>query len=145
MRLPIILIGLSLFLFLFSCTLFNSDEALVKYTDRYINNSNQEIKLVFKSSVEGESNFIIPPDSFIDRIKITWNDDNTIQRFIDELYGTDSEALIIELIVENQLIKSWNGPPNSMGNNNSPFNYDSWVVNENENSVQFTINNSDIE
>ncbi len=145
MRLPTILIGLSLFLLQFSCTLFNSDEALVKYADRYINNSNQEIELVFKSSVEGESNFIIPPNGFIDRVKITWNDDNTIQRFIDELYGTDSDALIIELIVENELIKSWNGPPISKGDNNSPFNYNSWAINENDNSVQFTINNSDIE
>ena len=143
-RLPTILIGLSLFLLQFSCTLFNSDEALVKYTDRYINNSNQEIELVFKSSVEGESNLIIPPSGFIDRVKITWNDDNTIQRFIDELYGTDSDALIIELIVENELIKSWNGPPISMGDNNNPFNYNSWAINENEKSVQFTINNSDI-
>ncbi len=143
-----ILIGLSIIMIQFSCILSNFDPTSTKYTDRYFNDSNKEITLVFTDSISGERDFKINAGEYIDRVDLAWDftdvDTNTIEDYINELYGTKSNQPIIQLIVDNKIIKSWNGPPNFMGGNNNPFNYNSWTINNEKMFVQFKITENDL-
>ena len=174
MRLPIILIGLSLI----SC-----DPKESFYIDIYdvffINETNEELKLVFHSVSQNinssDGNTIKTVDTLILTPKgrssykyfsspyHEFEKNNTliiIKNTVNELlYLINDEATSkFEVFIGNQFIVDWNPPAGSYGNEiNSPYNYDSWKVIKYKDvlnpkhgefvygEIIFTITNKDIE
>lgn len=147
-RLLITLIGLSILHLFQACILFEGwTEPDVKYAERYINKTKESITLNFKYSDITES-FNIASQEFIDRSKPVWSDlddDFSFKRFLDDHLGNQEQYLIVELIVDGLVIKTWNGPPSDKESKNCPFNYNAWVINDSDNSFEFTITDQDLE
>ena len=154
-RLPIILIGLSLLLFS-GCRLTDIDPPEKHYLERYLNSSIKEITIVLKNSNTSSivKSFTISKgneeNGLYSGIAFTGGD-KPIENYVDNLsYASINK---IELYVGNSLVKEWNGPSGNFGNSiNSPFNYDSWSFKPIESTgnnvvgkIIFTITNEDIE
>ena len=155
MRLPIILIGLSLLL-LNGCILTEIDPPNKNYLEIYKNLSSEEVTIVMKNTntsgivktfsiSQGREEGGLYSENYFN------GGDSPIQEYLRNLEIGNIER--IELYVDNILVKEWTGPPNHYGSDtNSPFNYDSWVFEPIEpygnnivGKIIFTITDEDIE
>lgn len=153
MHLPIILIGLSLFMFS-GCGLTDIDPPEKRSVVKFLNSSNQNVTFkLINHPLSGNDNDII-----INVVSMSEEGNNEYvyeEKAIDEYFSiisSDSD-IRIELYLENNIVKVWTPPSGSFGNDiNSPFNYDSWKFesikptgNNVVGKIVFTITNADIE
>ena len=153
-RLPIILIGLSLLLFS-GCILTEIDPPEKWAVVKFLNSSGEDviIKMINHPISNNGSDIIINIDSMNEEGSndYVFGEKNAIDSYFSIL-GNDDKTRI-ELYVGNSLVKEWNGPSGNFGNSiNSPFNYDSWSFKPIESTgnnvvgkIIFTITNEDIE
>ncbi|PCI31155.1 MAG: hypothetical protein COB60_12580 [Flavobacteriaceae bacterium] len=153
MRLPIILIGLSLFL-LTGCILFNIDPPQKWCTVKFLNTSKHDIivKMINHPLSGDDTAILIPIESSREEgTKEFVYENNAIEEYFSII--ADNSDVKIEIYLGNIIVKQWNGSSGSFGDSiNSPFNYDSWVFESikptGENivgEIVFTITDEDIE
>lgn len=153
-RLPIILIGLSIFLFS-SCILTEIDPPEKYYIERYLNSSNKEVTIVMKNTTTSEiveiSTISQGQESSL-HIDSDFNGGDTpIKGYVDDLLRGNINK--IEIYVADVLVKEWGTPVGNFGSEiNNPFNYDSWDFESIEptgnnvvGKIIFTITNDDLE
>ena len=170
MRLPIILIGLSLF----SC---DPEETFQNhlYQRFFINNYDKEIKIVYHSfgsskTDEGDTivtdTLIIPAytkkaEYFEEGYSSEGIKEDNFKRIIEQnisVYNTINNVPKFELYVGVEFIKEWKGMADYLGSEiNSPYNYNSWEIIKYDNllkpshgmfvygEILFTISKEDIE
>ena len=151
MRLPIILIGLSIFI-LKGCILTEIDPPPKKYFDIYRNKSDSNITVYIKNISNEEITSVtlgVDEEGGLKNQDVAFSGgDEPVEEYISDLLR--AEFKIIELFVHNELVKRWS-PDDATGNN--PFNNSSWevvfpIIQEDgleRGKIIFTITNADIE
>jgi len=153
MPLPIILIGLSLFLFT-GCILFNIDPPMKWCTVNFLNASKHNIivKMINHPLSGDDTDILIPIESSSEEgTKEFVYENNPIEEYFSII--ADNSDVKIEIYLGNIIIKQWNGSSGSFGDSiNSPFNYDSWFFESMKptgknivGKIVFTITDEDIE
>ena len=152
-RLPIILIGLSLFLFT-GCILFNIDPPMKWCTVNFLNASKHNIivKMINHPLSGDDTDILIPIESSKEeRSKEFVYKNNAKEEYFSII--ADNSDVKIEIYIGNNIVKQWNDSSNNFGGSiNSPFNYYSWRVETLKptgknivGKIVFTITDEDIE
>jgi len=120
-----------------------SPEEAFQFNDRYLKNSTDStvsyVRFLNRPSSIDSSIVVIPPQSIFDKGSFNLLDDDQYNGAETFAYKTAK----VQLYVSDSLVKTWEGPGGAYGDSiNSPFNYDSWVYEDD--GITFTITEDDI-
>lgn len=150
---PSIMIGHSfiiilLILLMSSCRIFEIDDlGDYRYTSYVLNNTEKALRFYNSENLTGYiiDTVIYPQEKLI--LKGSRGVDKSDDVIKEFLFGNVYSDTVL-LFTDDSLLKTWYGPPKSLGDSVRHFyNYDSWEVElvDNEYILEFTIYESDIE
>lgn len=144
--------SLSIIVLLQSCALFNWDKEDDFYYRMLVwNNTNDTLILVFNDSIVNNSiyNYTIFPNDTAD-LENNAKGVNKGQDAIEAMFSDNKHDYysIVSVFKNDRLLKTWKGPLSAQSDSiHHFFNYnswDSWLINDNEGVVFFSIEESDI-